>query len=257
MVKNYQYTRGYKLAKMGKGYRDGRPLGPIGGPCNECGGNIISIRMCTSAKGFETTSEKVCDTCGLVVPGSFQVLEPKEDYKTKYYQTHQDWLNDNKPDFDFDDTDMYFENYYNLYGGKNKGENIKFLNEFTRIPRRLMEATKRLEATNESKKMPMKEWRNKEYHEIADDYIHELGLNKLDAADVYYIIDNRGSEFDTRYQMEDIIHCICLAVRVGEHRDKDSVSLSKQKKGGLIYKYGSRKGYNKQLYSLIVQTLNS
>jgi hypothetical protein len=37
-------------------------------------------------------SEKVCEQCGLVVPGAFQVLEPRDPYKSRYYETHEQWI---------------------------------------------------------------------------------------------------------------------------------------------------------------------
>jgi hypothetical protein len=81
------------LIKAGKGYRDGRPVGIVGRDCDECGEPIISIRMASGQKGQQCTSENVCSGCGLVYQGSFAILDKYEDdYKTKEFESHKDWL---------------------------------------------------------------------------------------------------------------------------------------------------------------------
>ena len=173
--------------------------------------------MCTSAKGFETTSEKVCDTCGLTFPGAFQVLEKKH----------------NGGAYGYDDVDIYHENAKHLFGDTYDGFVFeKYANKNTKMPKRLSDAMGRLKNVPQSKKMPMKVWRNKDYHEIANDYIHELELNKADAKDVHYYIDH-SKERKWPYKMEDIIYHLCIIV--------GKVDLRKCK------------GYNRNLYDLLME----
>lgn len=246
------WYNGMHKVKAGKGYRDGRPIGVIGGPCDDCGSDTISIKMNTSSKGFETTSERVCKECGLVHPTSFQVIEKRKEYKSKYYDTYDAWLEDMKTEPSYDDTGYDSKHEYNMQlAGRRDGLIYApgGYNVYGLSHKRLALAIRRLADTPASIKQPMKSWRQNQYHEIADDYIHELELNKLDAADVHYYIDNRDTLFKMDYKVEDIILCICIYVQF--------LSLSKQKRGGLMFKYCSLYGDIKTLYSLIVQKLNS
>ena len=221
------------MVKAGKGYRDGKPIGPIGGKCKECDGNVISIKMNTSARGFETTSEKVCDTCGLVVPGAFQVLEPQPPYKSRYYDTHADWVAAMKPDPDMDDVDAWLENGIHLYGGSY--EPYEYANQWDKN-KRLIQAEKRLASTNQSKYMPMKVWRDREYEFLVDDYAHTLDLLPYQIVDVKYIIDHQKTLSKFPYKMEDIIYNLCLIIGKKDLR-----------------KY---KNYNKNLYDLLIERLD-
>lgn len=210
---NYMYY-GYDKIKAGKGYnKDGTPRGVLSGKCSECDGQVISIKMNTSSRGFETTSEKVCDKCGLTVPGSFQVLEAKEDYKSPYSATHEEWMQQNNLSNDMDDTDMYLENYYHIFGGKGFGEQLElgFWNRYTKMPKRLEEAIKRLSNTPQSMKIPTSDRRKHQYHLIADDYIHMLELSKYDALDIHHYIDT-NKMYMGRYKVDDIIYNLCLVI---------------------------------------------
>ena len=145
MLPLYFHYHGMNKIKAGKGYRDGHPIGVIGGRCPECDGHMISIKMNTSSKGFETTSEKVCDTCGLVQPGAFQVLEPHPPYKSRPYQSHEEWIKYNCMDTIRDDDVAWdAESYVHATGGRlntsdnytvTGGDEIGFNNEHHTNPR--------------------------------------------------------------------------------------------------------------------------
>lgn len=248
LPKNFWYDGMFKV-KAGKGYLDlkggSRVVGPLSGPCSECDGTVVSIKMNTSSKGFETTSEKVCNKCGLVVPGAFQVLESKPDYKSKYYATHEEWMEDMKPSHKSNEDVAWDNELYEHKTGKrpNTSDDVgyggaKFGDQFANInddyPPRMRLAISRLAKTPASIKMDKQEWRKREYHTIADDYIHMLELNKLDAADVHWHIDNHGVTQLTRYgkaNVDDLIYHLCI----------------------LYGKVDKRKcvGYNKYLYDLL------
>lgn len=237
LPKHFWYD-GMNKIKAGKGYRNGIPLGVKSGPCKECDGEIIAIKICTSSKGFETTTEKVCNKCGLVYPTSFQIIDKiEEDYTTRPYQTHEDWLRNNKPTDILDGIDQTLEYECQVGGtrpstdddisfGPNKA---MFKNENDYNPR-LAKAIKRLSKTPQSKRQPMKEWRANEYHEIARDYIHAMQLNRGDSSDVHYFIDKLNFYFG-RYKADEIIYHLCLIVGKKDLR-----------------KYN---GYNKNLIELI------
>lgn len=90
MLPKYFWYHGMNKIKAGKGYMDGKPLGVIGDNCTECDGLIIKLQMNTSSKGFETTSESVCDKCGLVEGGPFMVMETRSDPKYPKLQRHHE-----------------------------------------------------------------------------------------------------------------------------------------------------------------------
>ena len=248
LPKNYHYSGMYKV-KAGKGYRrDGHPVGVMGHKCEECDGTIISLQMNTSSRGFETTSEKVCNKCGLTYPGSFQILEKKDtDYHSKYSDTHEEWVEQNKPTFDLDDVDMELERWANWNGKRNDSDTDdttihfpgdesggpKYINP--RYAKRLKDARGRLDNVPASKKMPMKAWREREYNDMVDDYAHELGLNKLDVADVKYYIKHLNDIAKWPYKMEDVIYTMCLVVAKRDLR-----------------KY---RGVNRRLYDLLTDRL--
>jgi hypothetical protein len=73
LPKNFHY-HGMNKIKAGKGYRDGKALGVKEGKCKYCHGTIIRLRMNISNKGFECTSELVCDKCGTVYNMPYMIL---------------------------------------------------------------------------------------------------------------------------------------------------------------------------------------
>ena len=160
LPKNFHY-HGMNKIKAGKGYRDGRPVGVISGPCPECNGQIISIKINTSRKGMECTSEKVCDTCGLIQPSAFAVIDKIEpEYHTRHYDTHEEWLEQSQAIGLTDEIDINLEYTAQEMGHRpNTGEidypesNPIFQNINDRNPR-LEKAIQRLNKTNESKRHP-------------------------------------------------------------------------------------------------------
>jgi hypothetical protein len=102
LPKNYWYP-GMNKGKAGKGYRNDIPLGILGGPCEgswinpKCTGTIISLKMNISSRGFETTSEKVCETCGALYPSPYQLgggVTPDKPPKRKKYHTKTTEIDD-------------------------------------------------------------------------------------------------------------------------------------------------------------------
>jgi hypothetical protein len=186
---------GMDKIKAGKGYRKGVPLGRIGPPCDECKTPIIHISICVSSRGSEFITEKVCPNCGLV-------------HGELHYDCNKEYI----IQMNGSSKGVYRPNTQRKYGGSFK---------------RLEKAKHRLNRTNASKKQPMKEWRNTEYHLIAEDYIHELGLNKPDARDVHYYIDHRGNTLNTRYKMDIIILHLCAVIGQTKHFYLDSRYIKK------------------------------
>lgn len=218
LLPKYFHYHGMNKIKAGKGYRDGHPVGPLSGPCPECDGTIVSVKMNTSRKGFETTAEKVCNKCGLVIPGAFQVLEPKDDYTARPYDTHESWVAAMTPSpKSNEDVAWDAELYEHINGvrmntkdnvGYGQHDSVTYANENHRNPR-LGLAINRLAATPASIKQPMQDWRIKQYHDQADDYINMLQLNKVVAADVHYYIDH-NKMYMGRYKADEIIYHLCL-----------------------------------------------
>ena len=108
LPKPYHY-HGMSKIKAGKGYRHGNPLGILGGPCKieDCTGTIISLKMNISARGFETTSEKVCDTCGTIYPSPYQLgIKIVKDKPPKLHKHH----------IEKEEEDLALRKYYNSKG---------------------------------------------------------------------------------------------------------------------------------------------
>ncbi|OEC87873.1 MULTISPECIES: hypothetical protein [Methanobacterium] len=109
------YQQNSTSIKAGKGYANsntkpyngksgidlGKPIGHKKQPCpqKDCKGTIIAVMICTDVKGFETSTEQVCDTCGHVINTAMQVLGKKEKmYHTFPYSSHNDWIERNCKD---------------------------------------------------------------------------------------------------------------------------------------------------------------
>lgn len=228
LPKHFWYP-GMNKAKAGKGYRDGKPVGTLGMQCQECEGTVINIRICygmgsegdeSDAKNvMETTTEKVCDTCGLVYQGAYQTLDRYDDhYTTVPFDGHEVWkermIELQKAQDSIEDIDSYAEVGQQLLSSLDDNGRIIQTNPVTvnQSTIRLYKAMKRLSKTPQSMKISRTKRRTYQYHLIADDYIHILELNKLDAKDVHYVIEHRKNTLNTRYKMEDIIYHICLIV---------------------------------------------
>jgi hypothetical protein len=231
---------GMNKIKAGKGYRDGRPLGVLSGPCPECTGTIISIKINTSRKGMECTSEKVCDTCGLVQDGAV-IGKHEQQYHTPHFGSHEEWLERSQATGELDDCDNNLEYQAQQTGQRPNTDDIDYPDEnniFTNINDRnprLEQAIKRLNKTNQSKKQPMQQWRIQQYHDTADDYINMLDINKYDALDIHYIIDHMGTLSKLPYKIDEVIYHIALLIG---HKD--------------LRKY---RDHNKKLYNLLTDRL--
>jgi len=255
----YFHYHGMNKIKAGKGYYNGHPLGVLSGPCIECEGEIISLKINTSRKGMECTSEKVCNTCGLIYDGAFQILGKQEqEYHTRPYTSHEQWLEEMKKQEtrqgNPEDIAIECELEEHETGHRKQteddytyGETETRYKNINDINIRLNLAIDRLASTNESKKQPWQDWKDAQYKDLVDDYAMELGLLKYQIADVKWIIDHRYNMFDTRYKMEDIIYHICLYMKV--------LQLSRKATG--ILKEARLQGrYNRTLYHLVKAKLS-
>jgi hypothetical protein len=332
LPKHFWYE-GMNKIKAGKGYINqftGKQevLGVQGGPCRICDGTIIALKM-SSGNGFEVTSEKVCNKCGLIYPTAYQVLDKRDEtieskytlYKktitrsetddaltkyynkdgeklyhskkrvkptkpirkeyvfyrkdyTAYYGTHELWLEDNKPEGNPEDVASDVEQFTHIagrrpntvdnwyYGQPGKDEAIssmkksdaKTMNEYEDdMHRQLGLKSKdklgvRADQWNRGADEVLKHRLNQYY-----DYIgickSMLGLNKQQEDEVKHIIKTRPNILNiSRYSYEDIIYHICLRVRLLGMGRKGTSLMNTVRLGDL---------YNKTLYSLIVQTMDS
>lgn len=285
------------MAKLGKGYRDNKPIGIVAGICDECGGDVIALQMCTSKRGFSVSSEKVCQDCGLLAPQSFildhpityespkqpkyneeytsndesdtiykwkidKTKEPYADfkdyirYKTStlicpksyhtlrvyglhknidpqiieyiyneecFYKTHKDWYEDNSPTgFTHEGIDDTYEYKLQIAGERPGPHSYNTSYESSnKSTGRLKAAMSRESRVGAMRHTPMKIWVELQYKELIMDYAHEIGMNTIQIEEVEYIMKNRGSDFDTRYKMEDILFCICVAKCIETLDDED------------------------------------
>lgn len=246
---------GMNKIKAGKGYRDGVPLGRIGGPCDECGTPVISIQMNTSSKGMECTSEKVCPSCGLVHQGAFAVLQRYETkYTSKSYDTHEAWLIDAKKSEtgNYEDIDANCEAWalYNgkremtdddvSYGGNRESDNKSFSNRATN--KNYINAIRRL---NDNKEIPGNVMREYEYVDIAKDYANELGMNKAQLDEVLGLLKIRKNIFNTRYSMDLIILALCITIYT---RKMPNIS-----RGRILKEYYKTNPQLKRVYKFILK----
>lgn len=209
--------------KAGKGYDEhGHPRGPIGGKCSECDGDIISIKMNTSRKGFETTSEKVCNRCGLVVPGAFQTLDHNpNDYRGKYYATHEEWIQNQCMEvLNDDDIAWQNESYVHATGhrlhtsddvGYDAWRYDKQKNDNHNNPR-IAKAIWRLNKTPESMKISSSDRNMHKHMLLIDDYAHEVELLPYQTIDVKWIIKHDIHILKWPYKIEDMIYNLCLVI---------------------------------------------
>jgi len=273
---NFHYY-GMNKIKGGKGYdMYGHPRGIIGGPCPECDGTIINLQMNTSAKGMECTSEKVCDTCGLIIDGAFSIYrhrfepyyirEPKI-YHTNPFSTHEEWLERMKeldemqgnPEDIALDAEMFCHATGNRMSDSQADRdeavgNVSFkehgiVNTDEKLARTLGLKTKNAANYGNSSKEVM-QWKNKQHYDYIDICKTILGMHRGQVASVRYILDNVPNILNiSRYNAEDIIVCICLVVM--------SDSIPYQRMGGIIKKLNSTVGYNKTLYNVVADKLNN
>jgi hypothetical protein len=263
---NFWY-HGMNKIKAGKGYRNDIPLGPIGGKCSECDGDIISIKMNTSAKGFETTSEKVCNKCGLIVPGAFQTLEPKGEYKARYYATHDEWVEAMKPKEPEDDDIAWDNELFEHFTGRRPGDDEEY--EISYIAQKSQTFEEyidkkdsldyhlglkskwklgvRAEDWNRGTKERMQHKLKQQYNYL-DICKTQLGMNNNQVDSVRYIINTKGvKEFHRQTSYEDIIAHICLVVM--------SYSMKPQRFSVLVREYKRYNTYNRVLYQRIKDML--
>ena len=213
LPKNYHYSSMWKI-KAGKGYRrDGHPVGVIGHQCPECTGHIISIQMCTSSRGFTTTSEKVCDTCGLIVPGSFQILEKiDEPYRGRHTETHEEWIQQNTPDLNYDDVDAELEWSSSLNGYRPNTEDAKGYGEKQTTHYVNPKYAERIEKLEwKYKHTPMKTWRELEYIGKINGIGEQIGISRYHIIILSEMVEKHGIKyFNRRLSYEEIITQMCL-----------------------------------------------
>jgi hypothetical protein len=120
---NFQYY-GFQKVKAGKGYKDGKPYGVESGECQneDCEGTIITLKINSSSKGMETSTEKVCNCCGRVYGLGFHILTEKvEQSHIHEWHTHKDWKRSMqttqcKPQMENEGTALSTELYQHLTG---------------------------------------------------------------------------------------------------------------------------------------------
>lgn len=236
---------GMKKLKGGKGYDTyGHPQGIIGGPCPECTGTIINLQMNTSRKGMECTSEKVCDTCGLIIDGAFAIYrhkfepyyirEPKE-YHTHPFNTHQEWLERMKelenPMGNPDDIALDAEMFAHVSGNRmndNQADGDEALGHYghdfqiagnndrytqqKQLYKQLGLKTQNPETSNRSSAETM-QWKHKRQMDYVDICKTMLCMNKTQVQEVKYIIDTKGvAYFHRKLSYETIILTICICI---------------------------------------------
>jgi len=267
---NFQNHGSYKFdnygqttaqGKMGKGYSNdtdkkgipqGKPKGVHKGKCTKilkyhqtiygkipqiCTGTIIAVKISTNQRGFETSTEMCCDFCGKVYPTAFQVLGKEEPtYKTQYWNTHEEWLHDNKSNQILKEApetgiDPYLENFAHLtghrlnttdftnenrdygsymYGSGNAPyykRKYKINNEYAK---RLAESTKRVAYHRDNiNTTPSKDWIKIQHKEYADECRREYEFTKSSYKDICYFIDKYGIKyFHRRTSYQEIIYDI-------------------------------------------------
>lgn len=295
---------GYKKIKGGKGYRNGKPIGIQDVPCDaeytlhkqftylgkqynyelpyKCNGTIISLQMNTSSKGFETTSEKACDTCGKISLGSFIVIDNPYSADLNIinrWTDHTSWIKDmqkespntiNKEGISTE-TETYEhitgrrlntdDNHY--YGAAGSNESIGLMSKNKGIQNSKIEDKLHEELGLTSKKqlgVRCDQWnrtskeviklRENGYKDLVDIYKGELELTPGQVEEIKHLLKSRENEFNMCYKMEDIIQCICLYVK--------SKSYSNYRQfNAFIARYSIANPYNKTLYKLIREKLNS
>lgn len=233
---NHYY--GMDKIKGGKGYKkDGTPIGIIKGKCKECDGTVISVTMNTSSKGFETSNEKVCDTCGLVVAGPYQVLDIEEQiYHTKPTTSHEEWVEiakmSEQRDFEyFTDVAWDTEIYEHINGTRMSGDTgmaVDILHNGA-SGEVCLDAPSRNQYKNDlARDLKLNNWKSEHWgrgteermkhkHMQQMDYLDicktMLGMHRGQVEEVKYILDTYGTKhFHRQASYEDIILCICLVV---------------------------------------------
>jgi len=234
LPKDFHYY-GMNKIKGGKGYREGHPIGIIGGPCPECEGTVVNLQMNTSSRGMECTSEKVCDTCGLIIDGAFSIYrhrfepfyirEPKI-YHTNPFDTHEEWLERMK-ELDemqgkMDDVAVETE-LFQHWTGNRPGDDTEISTSGTQgffehgigdsdetLARDLGLKTKNAVNYNRPSKEVM-EYKLKQQMDYVDICKTQLGMHNGQVMDIKEIIIKHGTkEFHRRASNEDIIMCMCI-----------------------------------------------
>lgn len=267
---NFHYYGMDKL-KGGKGYKkDGTPIGIIGGPCPECEGTIINLQINTSSRGMETTSEKVCDMCGLIIDGAFNIsrhkyepfeLREQPDYHTRPFDTHEDWLERMK-ELDSrqgnpEDIAVETEIYTHVTGHRpdddtvieGNGSGYKehgIGNQDENLARALGLKTKNA-ANYGNKHKDVQEYRKKQYYDYIDICKSTLHMHRGQVAEARYIIDNEPSLMKLPYPYEDIIYHMCLRLRLLGMGRKGTKLMNSERLGDR---------YNKTVYSAVRSKLN-
>lgn len=274
LPKNAHYY-GMDKIKGGKGYKkDGKPIGILGGKCPECEGTIIKLQMNTSRKGMECTSEKVCDTCGIVVDTAYIVLNKIEkEYHSLTFKTHEDWVEyakeqDKKGQTGdiLEGTCAATESFAHIFGrrmndfeadgdsgslGKGstfhlKGNNDKYGEQKT-LYKQLGMKTNLAEYWNRGSEDVLKH-RHKQYEDYIGVCKSILGMHNGQVEEVKYIIYNEPNILNiSRYSFEDIIFHICVYVKL----------LGMGRKGTrMMNTIRLEEQYNSTLYKVIRDKLN-
>lgn len=279
---NHYY--GMDKIKGGKGYKkDGKPIGILGGKCPECKGNIIKLQMNTSRKGMECTSEKVCDTCGLIMDTAYIVLNKiEQEYHSLTFKTHEDWIEYAKEQEQkgqtgdiLEGTCAATESFAHVTGermnaagddGRNDGIADHDSGIWGKGSSMETDAYRRNHYHEDlARALKLNNWNAENWgrdsegvlkhrHKQYEDYIGVcksiMGMHNGQVEEVKYIIETEPNILNIqRYSYEDIISHICLVVM--------STSYNNYRKwNAFIARYSIGNRYNKTLFNAVAAKLN-
>lgn len=239
--KNFHY-KNMSSAKCGKGYReDGHPIGVLSGKCKKegCEGDIITLQMNTSSKGFTTNSERVCLVCGRVYNLGFQILgsTPEINVDPTKWQVNEEadeftkkakhdlWKKDmqesqSNPEVEPEDPGAYST----ILPSEDKIWTNKEIKQYTTtgsLPLSKRQLNKKIYKSGSLLALKralkytttMKDFRTEHYIELIGAVESQyLDMSALQIERAEKIIENRGNLFKLNKPVEDIVFCICLYV---------------------------------------------
>lgn len=290
------YSTDDKKTYKGKtGIAKGHPKGVKKGKCNQytlnkpiqtrygilptkCDGTIIAVKITTNNKGFDTTSEEVCNKCGHVIQTAMQVIGKKPHYyKTIKFTSHEDWLKRNYNKMEGNPEDICsdaetavhvtgsrlntIDNHFYGSAGEEEVDNVTFGNFSTapdfeiynkKIAKELgLKAYGRFRGKSQcwnrgtEERMHLKKKCQENYVDICKT---NFGLTTGQADEVKYVLERYPSFLKMPYDYEDIIFHISMYIILNKMGKKGTALMNTIRLGKL---------YNKQLYSIIKQKMNT
>lgn len=274
-----------KPQKMGKGYREGHPVGTVSkSRCREpnCDGHIVSVQISSGHGNVQTVSEKVCNKCGLVYNTGFGIIDKIEEKYTTHnghkYDTHSEWLNDNRTSNmgNPEDICLHAESFnhfagrrmnsldnhsYGVEGKSEKDDNNYTYGNFSTAPnykrykqnlnRKIGLNNLNSEHWNRGTKERMK-LEKKHHSNYVDICKTNLRMTKGQADEVKYLINKYGLDFYNskgKASYESIIICMCIYVL--------KQGVDGRKLGRKLSELKSLELYSKDLYDSIKKKIES